>query len=1073
MAQDKFHLNSVSILLFVLAVGLSNKISKGAKLEFDEQASSAIASASMSVYAGAESDTDTWQDPGIVYDHSMAVYTAAGGAWASGSASIHSDVNDAYSDEDGYIDDAKLFKFVYNQHFLAIPSEDANHHITPASFSVQLDASGNLYWNLLPTNPNEKEGDLVVIGFCDWSSLGSNSTNMIYQQGTMKEYWVESQKLGPYHVVCFCPSCGCNSDTPSRPIGLIARLGDKIKISYNANVDGHSSDDTQYSDYYDSVYGQSIQLSIRTEVEPLNMTFMDKRWLREKNLLNILQNREEVSPEVEEEAETHAVVDGACADGATQLILVFDLCDWSLLFEPCDIPADTENPTAVRLSVSLDGKDNGYLIDDGQDNDNDGYDDTPRIKSSEAYQDGIFTQTWCAPSVFDSNLANKEKMRKIPVQIEIDKDGDEIYDYNFIEYIELVRPPVVMVHGWRGLPDMWSDINNALEANGVECWVYNYPDSHPPYAIGNPIEYAKDLKKWIENEQDKKHYKGKFNIVCHSMGAMVSRYYMEELGGDTNVSQWIGLAPVNNGAAIAKFGSGIRFFLGWLFPDLWLFPDDLKPSGAINHMNIKSCTLAKLNYGISQFDQQIWGNQQVLSGNVIYRNLMGIIANCNGLNADRSLSPGTAGKTYVCKKDNKGKLYWYWTWQGDGVVAMVQSILIGANVGNEVFVGKNHSGTPNRPQTAIYRDPEVIKKIVNYILNPNSALVNNCCIFDPNDDHYTTGKGNKGNINQSQSTEITIPIDPTVAKAIVALGWGGSELDLILISPEGEVLEPNAATEYYKSDTSIWYTIDSPEIGEWTAVVEAVNVPAEGEPFDLITFHSSPLILTGTTSKDRTLYYTGEIAALLARLENNDVPLSGASVMAEITRPDSSIESLVLYDDGTHGDANAGDGCYSAQYLLANKGVYQIILSAQGTVEGMPFERIDPVTLWVTSLGDIDGDGDVDFSDFARLATRWGDANCNSIDRCEMTDLDGNGNVTTNDLAIFTEHWLEGTWHPIPGDIAGDGKVDMDDLKILAEQWLQPPGVPSADIAPLPPDDIVNFLDFAVIADHWLEGTSP
>ncbi len=58
-------------------------------------------------------------------------------------------------------------------------------------------------------------------------------------------------------------------------------------------------------------------------------------------------------------------------------------------------------------------------------------------------------------------------------------------------------------------------------------------------------------------------------------------------------------------------------------------------------------------------------------------------------------------------------------------------------------------------------------------------------------------------------------------------------------------------------------------------------------------------------------------------------------------------------------------------------------------------------------------------------------------------------------------------------DITGDNRVDWDDLKILAEQWLQHPSVPSADIAPTPPDGTVNFLDYAVLADHWLEGTSP
>ncbi len=62
---------------------------------------------------------------------------------------------------------------------------------------------------------------------------------------------------------------------------------------------------------------------------------------------------------------------------------------------------------------------------------------------------------------------------------------------------------------------------------------------------------------------------------------------------------------------------------------------------------------------------------------------------------------------------------------------------------------------------------------------------------------------------------------------------------------------------------------------------------------------------------------------------------------------------------------------------------------------------------------------------------------------------------------------------PILGDITGDGKVNYEDLEILANQWLQPPGTPSADIAPLPNGDgIVNFLDFAILAQHWLEGSA-
>jgi hypothetical protein len=55
-------------------------------------------------------------------------------------------------------------------------------------------------------------------------------------------------------------------------------------------------------------------------------------------------------------------------------------------------------------------------------------------------------------------------------------------------------------------------------------------------------------------------------------------------------------------------------------------------------------------------------------------------------------------------------------------------------------------------------------------------------------------------------------------------------------------------------------------------------------------------------------------------------------------------------------------------------------------------------------------------------------------------------------------------------DITGDGIVDFEDLAVLAAQWLQTPGIPSADIAPLPDGDgVVDFQDFAELADHWLE----
>jgi hypothetical protein len=56
----------------------------------------------------------------------------------------------------------------------------------------------------------------------------------------------------------------------------------------------------------------------------------------------------------------------------------------------------------------------------------------------------------------------------------------------------------------------------------------------------------------------------------------------------------------------------------------------------------------------------------------------------------------------------------------------------------------------------------------------------------------------------------------------------------------------------------------------------------------------------------------------------------------------------------------------------------------------------------------------------------------------------------------------------LAGDLNNDCKVDFADLEIMVEQWLQPPGLPSADIWPPDGNDIVNFEDFAVMAENWL-----
>jgi len=147
---------------------------------------------------------------------------------------------------------------------------------------------------------------------------------------------------------------------------------------------------------------------------------------------------------------------------------------------------------------------------------------------------------------------------------------------------------------------------------------------------------------------------------------------------------------------------------------------------------------------------------------------------------------------------------------------------------------------------------------------------------------------------------------------------------------------------------------------------------------------------------------------------------------------------------------------------------YQIELGLDETV------TVDFGNCAKTLPGDSDYDGDIDAFDLAAFCDQWLLSNLSA----DIALLDGDGVVDFLDWAVFANAWqstsepLSTNWNPkcdIAPDV-GDGIVDIDDLTVFLSQWLQP-GAWSADIAPEPDGDgLVNMLDFAVLAGEWLAG---
>lgn len=75
--------------------------------------------------------------------------------------------------------------------------------------------------------------------------------------------------------------------------------------------------------------------------------------------------------------------------------------------------------------------------------------------------------------------------------------------------------------------------------------------------------------------------------------------------------------------------------------------------------------------------------------------------------------------------------------------------------------------------------------------------------------------------------------------------------------------------------------------------------------------------------------------------------------------------------------------------------------------------RISSYTQWIKNTavlkvrGDLDGDGYVDFADFATFAQVWLNKDCQEPDWCRGADFEPDGDVDWADLAEFTNHWLQ------------------------------------------------------------------
>jgi triacylglycerol esterase/lipase EstA (alpha/beta hydrolase family) len=113
--------------------------------------------------------------------------------------------------------------------------------------------------------------------------------------------------------------------------------------------------------------------------------------------------------------------------------------------------------------------------------------------------------------------------------------------------------PVVLVHGtFENQDDNWQALSPLLANNGYCVYTFNYGGATP----GTPIQGTGDiptsagqLAAFVDQVLSTTHA-AKVDIVGHSQGGMMPRYYLDFLGGTAKVNVLVGLSPSNHGTTL-------------------------------------------------------------------------------------------------------------------------------------------------------------------------------------------------------------------------------------------------------------------------------------------------------------------------------------------------------------------------------------------------------------------------------------------------------------------------------------------------------------------------------------------
>lgn len=213
---------------------------------------------------------------------------------------------------------------------------------------------------------------------------------------------------------------------------------------------------------------------------------------------------------------------------------------------------------------------------------------------------------------------------------------------------------------------------------------------------------------------------------------------------------------------------------------------------------------------------------------------------------------------------------------------------------------------------------------------PNTDFVEAARIIARRLDNGTSLVNRSMTFEAPGSSDYPIPVDGSCSRLLVTLNYGfGDDTAFQLRRPSGAVVLPNEeGVEVHFAAGLVAYYITNPDEGEWTAEVDFNGGFGQ---YRLAAVARSPkrLVLGGAPG-----LRAGVPGAISVTVEGADTPTE-----FRLIRMDGTLaQNLTLFDDGVHGDGDAGDQTWASTITVADPGSYRVAMDGMDGANAFSLE---------------------------------------------------------------------------------------------------------------------------------------